>query len=478
MTTIPSEDLIRRFDRNGPRYTSYPTADRFVEAFDAMSQGWWLMERATRSSGRPIAVYVHVPFCESVCYYCACNKIATRDRSHGSRYVTALKREIALYAERMTADNPICQLHLGGGTPTFLSDDEIGSLLDALAGAFGFVDGAELSIEVDPRTVDTARLARLRTAGFNRISFGVQDVEPAVQQAVHRVQSTDRVFELVDSARALGFASINVDLIYGLPMQTAATFARTMQTIVRLRPDRIAVYAYAHLPERFKPQRRIDTATLPAGADKLAMLREAIATLGGAGYDYIGMDHFALPDDSLAVAHRRGSLQRNFMGYTTLPDCDLLGFGVSAIGAIGPTYAQNHRELDHYLMALENGELPIARGIELTPDDLLRRAAIMGLMCGGELNFALLEDRFLVDPRIAFRRELAALDEHQRLGLVTIDRTGVRVTPTGQFFLRPIARVFDRYIRRRADEVEDATLPSGKAAGEKPTPAPAFSRLI
>ena len=449
MADIPAADLIRRFDRNGPRYTSYPTADRFVEAFDANAQAFWLEERARRTPERPLAAYVHIPFCTAICYYCACNKIGTRDLGKGSRYVDTVLTEIDLYAERMRGSNHLCQLHLGGGTPTFLDDQSMDRLLDGLTRRFGFTDGAERSIEVDPRTVDPARLAWLRSRGFDRISFGVQDLDPAVQQAVRRVQSTEQLFRLVEAARRLEFASINVDLIYGLPLQTTASFTDTLTTISQLRPDRIAVYGYAHLPERFKPQRRIDPAQLPDAASKLEMMRRAIGCLGDAGYIHIGMDHFALPDDSLAQALRCGTLHRNFMGYTTLADADLMGLGVSSIGAIGPTYAQNHRDLPAWTAAVQAGELPIARGIELTPQDLLHRAAIMGIMCNGLIDFASIEDAFLINPRQAFRRELAAMAEFSAQGLVSVDDDGVRVTEAGRFFLRPIAMVFDRHLERR-----------------------------
>jgi len=388
-----------------------------------------------------------VPFCQSVCYYCACNKIVTRDRSRGVAYVDDLLREVELYAQRLGRREPVSQMHFGGGTPTFLDNAALQTVIEGLERVFSFTPNAERSIEVDPRTVDVARLRALHDQRFNRLSFGVQDFDETVQQAVHRVQSTEQVFELTGAARDIGFESVNVDLIYGLPKQSEASFRQTLTTLARLRPDRVAVYGYAHLPERFKPQRRIHSADLPSAHDKLAMMRMAIQMLTEQGYVFIGMDHFALPDDALAVAQRRGMLHRNFMGYTTQPDCDMLGLGVSAIGRMGPSYAQNFRTLDEYCDAVRAGRLPIARGCELTRDDMLRRSAIMSIMCSGEVSFAALENSYMVDPKLAFNEEIGRLREFQDLGLVRVDQDGITVTPQGRFFVRPIAMVFDRYLR-------------------------------
>jgi oxygen-independent coproporphyrinogen-3 oxidase len=443
----PRADLIDRFDVAGPRYTSYPTADRFVEAFGPDELDHWLRGRMNLGWRQPLSVYVHVPFCQSVCYYCACNKIVTRDLGRGPGYVDDLLREVDLYAERLGRREPVSQLHFGGGTPTFLDRSTLGRAVDGLERAFTFTAQAERSIEVDPRTVDVARLRELAAQRFNRLSFGVQDFDAEVQQAVHRVQSTQQVFELTRAARDIGFESVNVDLIYGLPRQSPESFRRTLETLTDLRPDRVAVYGYAHLPERFKPQRRIHTETLPSADDKLAMMGLAIELLGERGYVYIGMDHFALPDDALAVAQRRGMLHRNFMGYTTQPDCDMLGLGVSAIGRMGPCYAQNHRSLDAYCEAVRAGRLPIARGCELTRDDMLRRSTIMSIMCGGAVSFEALSTSFLVDPRLALGEELQQLREFEALGLVRVDQAGITVTPQGRFFVRPIAMLFDRYLR-------------------------------
>ena len=443
----PRAELIERFDVAGPRYTSYPTADRFVEAFDASNLDQWLRQRASLGWRQPLSVYVHVPFCASVCYYCACNKIVTKDHARGRPYVDDLLREVELYGERLGRREPVSQLHFGGGTPTFLDGATLQAAIDGLERVFTFPENSERSIEVDPRTVDVARLRELHDQRFNRLSFGVQDFDADVQQAVHRVQSTEQVFELTRAAREIGYESINVDLIYGLPKQTESSFRRTLDTLAALRPDRVAVYGYAHLPQRFKPQRRIHEAELPSAHDKLSMMRTAIQSLTEHGYVYIGMDHFALPDDALAVAQRRGMLHRNFMGYTTQPDCDMIGLGVSAIGRMGPCYAQNARTLDEYADAVRAGRLPIVRGCELSRDDMLRRSAIMSIMCSGEVSFAALENTFLVDPKLAFSDELGRLREFQDLGLVRVDAESITVTPQGRFFVRPIAMVFDRYLR-------------------------------
>ncbi len=431
----------------GPRYTSYPTADRFVEAFGAPEYGQWLDHRAQSPVPTPLSLYVHIPFCQSVCWYCACNKIGTRDRSRGDVYVDDLLRELALYTDRIGTGQPVSQMHWGGGTPTFLMPPALERLMQGIERAVRFTPQAERSIEVDPRSVDSADLHRLRALGFNRLSFGVQDFDPTVQQAVHRVQSTQQVFELTRAAHALAFESVNVDLIHGLPHQTPARFAQTLDTVAELRPDRIAVYGYAHLPQRFKPQRRIHEADLPSAGDKLAMMRSAIERLGAHGYVHIGLDHFALPDDALAIAQRMGVLHRNFMGYTTQPDCDMIGLGVSAIGRIGPSYGQNARMLETWQASVRAGVLPIERGCELSRDDMLRRFVIMSMMCNGTIPFAAVERDYLVSAQQVFRDELERLREFEALGLVRIDADGVTATTLGRFFVRPIAMLFDRALR-------------------------------
>lgn len=441
--------MLQRFDVAGPRYTSYPTADRFVEAFAAEAYGQALAQRGKGVVGRaqPLSLYVHLPFCKSLCYYCACNKIITRHPERGHDYLRYLAREIELQVAGLGKRVAVSQLHLGGGTPTFFDDVGLRELMGLLRTHFQLAPDGEYSIEVDPRTVDHQRLAQLFDMGFNRLSFGVQDFDPAVQKAVHRIQPAAQVFDLVAASRTLGFASINIDLIYGLPRQSVESFDRTLAQVCKLRPDRIALYAYAHLPERFKPQRRINASELPDAQTKLRMLSRSIAALRSAGYVYIGMDHFALPGDALAVARRQGRLHRNFQGYSTQPDCDLVALGVSAIGRIGATYSQNAKTLEEYYDHLDQGRLPVVRGLALSRDDVLRRAVIMALMCQGQVTFESIGMAHLIDFRTYFKAELDALSPLIGQGLMTIDDGAIHVTDTGWFFVRGIAMVFDRYLQ-------------------------------
>ncbi len=440
-------EILQRFDVPGPRYTSYPTADRFVEAFGEGDFMLALEQRRVGGLALPLSLYVHIPFCESLCFYCACNKIVTKHHERAAEYLSYLGREIDLYIAKLGTGQAISQLHLGGGTPTFFSDDELAELMAMLRRNFTLVPGGEYSIEIDPRTVTEQRLAHLADIGFNRLSFGVQDFDLEVQKAVHRVQPAEQVFELVAAARKLGFESVNIDLIYGLPKQTAESFQRTLTQVASLRPDRIALYAYAHLPERFKPQRRIQEADLPPAADKLSMLSNAIAAFLGNGYVYVGMDHFALPDDALAIAKRQGRLHRNFQGYSTQPDCDQISLGVSAIGRVGATYSQNSKTLEEYYDRLDQGQLPIVRGLPLTRDDLVRRAVIMSLMCQGQLLYESINLAYLIDFKKYFEPELLRLEQLAQDGLIEIDDTGIQVTGTGWFFVRGVAMVFDRYLQ-------------------------------
>ncbi|HYN60843.1 MAG TPA: oxygen-independent coproporphyrinogen III oxidase [Rubrivivax sp.] len=449
-TPLLSEALLRRFDTPGPRYTSYPTADRFIEAFAADDVCRALAQRAQGAmagQSAPLSLYVHIPFCESVCYYCACNKVITKQHERATEYLDALQSEIDRVVALLGTGQPVSQLHFGGGSPTFLSDVELGRVMASLRGTFHIDKCTEMSIEVDPRTVTPPRLAFFRQLGFNRISFGVQDFDPQVQLAVHRVQPFDSVRELMDSARQLGFDSINADLIYGLPRQTPQSFARTVEQIGELRPDRIALYAYAHLPQRFKPQRRIIADELPNAAQRLGMLGGAIGGFLGRGYQYIGMDHFALPDDALAVAKRQGRLHRNFQGYSTQPDCDLIGLGVSSIGKLGTSYYQNAKTLPEYYDALRQGQLPVQRGIALNRDDVLRRAVIMALMCQGRVEFESIELAHLIDMHEYFANELEQLRPMAEAGLVEIEPGAVQVTDTGWYVVRAVAMVFDRALQ-------------------------------
>ncbi len=444
-----SEQQLRQLDVPGPRYTSYPTADRFAETFGPVQYREALRQRRqaeTAGHALPLSLYVHVPFCESVCYYCACNKIITKHHSRGAEYLDLLAHEVALHVAELGPGRAVSQLHLGGGSPTFLSDTELQQLMAMLRAAFALTDNAEVSIEVDPRTASGERLHNLRLMGFNRISFGVQDFDPQVQVAVHRVQPYAQVQELVVQARELQFESINADLIYGLPQQTPESFRRTIAQICELRPSRIALYAYAHLPQRFKPQRRIDSAALPSAEARVHMLGDALARFVAQGYVYIGMDHFALPSDALARAKHEGRLHRNFQGYSTQPDCDLVGLGVSSIGRIGATYSQNAKTLDEYRDALARHEFPVVRGLALTSDDLLRRDVIMALMCQGRVQFDNIEQAHGVDFRATFATELARLAQLQEMGLVLLSARELQLTDTGWYFVRAVAMLFDKHL--------------------------------
>jgi oxygen-independent coproporphyrinogen-3 oxidase len=447
---VLSEALLKRFDAPGPRYTSYPTADRLSETFGPADCQRALSQRgrgASAGSAAPLSVYVHIPFCESVCYYCACNKVITKHHERAGEYLDALETEIGLVRSALGTTQPVSQLHFGGGSPTFLSDVELVRLMKSLRTAFHVEADAEISIEVDPRTVTPLRLAHLRNLGFNRISFGVQDFDPQVQLAVHRVQPLDSVRDLIESARSLRYESINADLIYGLPRQTPDSFARTIGQIGELLPDRIALYAYAHLPQRFKPQRRIVAEDLPNGSERVAMLGDAIAGFLSRGYTYVGMDHFALAGDALAVAKREGRLHRNFQGYGTQPDCDLVALGVSAIGRIGASYHQNAKTLPEYYDSLRQGLLPVARGIALTADDLIRREVIMAIMCRGRVDFDTVDHGHSIRMREYFASELDQLTPLVDAGLVEMEPDALQVTASGWYVVRAIAMVFDRYLQ-------------------------------
>jgi oxygen-independent coproporphyrinogen-3 oxidase len=438
---------LQKYDISGPRYTSYPTADRFVEAFTDVAYEQTLAQRAVGGMALPLSIYVHIPFCESLCFYCACNKIITKHHERSAEYLRYLSKEIDLYVKHLGSGQSITQLHLGGGSPTFFSDDELSELMNMVRKNFDLAPNGEYSIEIDPRTVDENRLKHIAELGFNRLSFGVQDFDPEVQKAVHRIQPAEQVFSLVEAARTLKFDSVNVDLIYGLPKQTSESFRETLAQVVKLKPERIALYAYAHLPERFKPQRRIDSYELPSGADKIAMLSDALSTFINTGYVYVGMDHFALPTDALAIAKRQGRLHRNFQGYSTQPDCDLIGLGVSSIGRIGATYSQNAKSLEEYYDFLNQERFPVVRGLALSRDDLVRRAVIMALMCQGELQYESIELAYLIDFKVYFAKEIEALKELENAGMVVLDNNGIQVTDFGWFFVRAVAMHFDRYLQ-------------------------------
>ncbi len=439
--------LLMKYGGRGPRYTSYPTADRFVEAFDEEAYRHWLGHRRLGGNGRPLGLYVHVPFCDTLCFYCACNKIAARDRAKAVRYVDHLAREIDLVAAALEGPRKVSRMHWGGGTPTFMPEAECERLVAKLRDAFDFDPAGEYAIEIDPRKAGPARIAHLASLGFNRMSIGVQDFDPAVQRAVNRIQGVAETLAVVEAGRLHGFRSINMDLILGLPKQTLAGFGKTLDIVVDARPDRIALYSYAHLPAAFPPQRRIIEAELPGSATKLELMRHAVERLAEAGYVHIGMDHFALPGDELAVAQRQGRLVRDFQGYSAGGDCDLVGLGVSAIGKMGPTYSQNVKELDAYYGALDAGHLPVLRGIQLERDDLARRAVIQALACQFTLAKEAIELAWLIDFDEYFAAELTDLAALEADGLVELEPGWIHVTEKGRPLVRAVCMVFDRYLR-------------------------------
>ncbi len=440
-------ELIARYDGSGPRYTSYPTADRFTEGPIATHYVTALHQRENARPGAALSLYVHLPFCDTVCYYCACNKIATKDRGRADVYLDYLEREIALVRSEFSVAPDVTQLHLGGGTPTFLTNAQLSRLLQMLKEAFAFTLDAECSIEIDPRRLNDGALELLADHGFNRLSIGVQDLDPAVQKAVNRLQPAALTQAVLEKGRALGYRSINLDLIYGLPKQSVSTMQATLSTVLSWRPERIALYSYAHLPERFMPQRRIANADMPSATEKLAMLKLAVTTLLAAGYIYIGMDHFALPEDDLAIALEQGTLQRNFQGYSTQADCDLIALGVSAISRIGDTYAQNHRELLDYYNALDQQQLPLAKGLVMTRDDEIRRAAIHDLLCQSTLDIPSFERAWEIDFAAYFAPDLEQMQTLEHDGLVELNEDSIDITARGRFLARIIAMRFDRHLR-------------------------------
>ncbi len=445
-------DLIRRYDTAGPRYTSYPTALQFHERFGEAQYRSFARASNEAPTPRPLSLYFHIPFCATVCYYCACNKIVTKNRGRAAAYLERLMHEIALQARLFDRDRRVDQLHWGGGTPTFLDHGQMRGLMRGTAEHFDLRtdDGAEYSIEIDPRSVSEASVALLREIGFNRMSLGVQDFDPQVQRAVNRIQSEEQTLSIMEAARRHGFRSINVDLIYGLPRQTVESFARTLDKVIAAAPDRLSVFNYAHLPQRFKVQRQIKTAELPPPAEKLALLQHTIERLTAAGYVYIGMDHFAKPDDELAVAQREGTLWRNFQGYATHGGCDLIGFGVTAIGTVGDSYAQNVHDLEEYYRRVDAGRLAVARGVALERDDQLRRELIMQLICHGRLEIERFEERWQIEFTEYFAPECARLEPMLIDGLIALAHGVLRVRSPGRLLIRNVCMVFDRYLQPRA----------------------------
>ncbi|MEI7867658.1 MAG: oxygen-independent coproporphyrinogen III oxidase [Candidatus Methylumidiphilus sp.] len=453
-TLVFDRELIRRYDRQGPRYTSYPTAVQFHDGFGVKQ--YLEQARCTNEAAKPapLSLYFHIPFCATVCFYCACNKVVTKNQAHTLRYLDCLSLEIERQGKLFDKSRKVEQLHWGGGTPTFLNQAQMQRLMDETRKNFYLSDDdeGEYSIEIDPRTVDVARIGFLRALGFNRLSMGVQDFDPTVQKAVNRVQSEDQTLAIIHAARETGFHSVSLDLIYGLPFQSVDSFDQTLTRVAEASPDRISVFNYAHLPHLFKTQRQIDETALPAPEEKLRIFRRAIERLTDAGYVYIGMDHFAKPLDELAVAQREGKLSRNFQGYATHGDCDIVGMGVSAIGRIGRSYSQNERDLEQYQVRIESGGLAVFRGVGLTGDDVLRRDVINQLICHFELNAVDFETRYAVDFWGYFAAEWEQLTVMQEDGLLKMDSQGLQVLPAGRLLIRNICMVFDHYLNNQAND--------------------------
>jgi oxygen-independent coproporphyrinogen III oxidase len=447
--TLFRPDLLARYSANGPRYTSYPTALQFRDDFDHAD---YLRAAADPgASATDLSLYFHIPFCDTVCFYCGCNKIATKNRARARPYLERLKRELALQAACFDTARPVSQLHWGGGTPTFLSHDEMSELMAATRQHFSLTPDSqgEFSIEVDPREASAETIAHLRKLGFNRLSL---DFDPMVQQAINRVQPLEMTASVMQAARAVGFHSIGVDLIYGLPHQTVDSFSRTLDTMLALTPDRLSVFGYAHMPQIFKMQRQMDAEALPSPAVRLAILKLVVERLTGAGYVYIGMDHFALPTDELAIAQAQRSLHRNFQGYSTRAECDLIGFGASSIGKVGDVYAQNAKDLAEYDAAIDAGRLALTRGVRLTADDRLRRDIITQLMCNLELRFDDFEAAYGIRFTETFAPQLERLRGFAEDGLVLLSGGKLEVLTAGRMLVRNIAMVFDRYLGQQTLE--------------------------
>lgn len=445
-------DLINRYDKSGPRYTSYPTALELHEGFGDAEYRQHIYK--SNAAGGPLSLYFHIPFCDTVCFFCGCNKIITKNRAHSTPYLDNLCKEIAMQGALFDKSRKVNQLHWGGGTPTFLSYEQMKRLMDTTRGHFNLHDddSGEYSIEVDPRETNDKTIAQLRELGFNRISLGLQDFDPAVQKAVNRLQSKEQTFGVLVAARKEGFRSTNIDLIYGLPLQTEQTFARTLDQILDYAPDRFSIFNYAHMPSRFKTQRQINEVDLPTPAVKLEILQMIGHKLTQAGYVFIGMDHFARPDDELAVAQRQGKLYRNFQGYSTHSDCDLVGMGMTSIGRVGDAYMQNFKELDQYDQAISAGRLPVFRGVDLDQDDKLRRAVITQLICHFDLTFSRIEQAFEIVFADYFVAELENLAVMQQDGLLTLSEQGIQVLPAGRLLIRNICMVFDKYLAQKQQQ--------------------------
>ena len=442
-------ELINRYDKAGPRYTSYPTA---LELHDGFTEAHYRQEIIKSNAlGGPLSLYFHIPFCDTVCFYCACNKIVTKNRQHTEPYLANLLKEIALQGQLFAANREVRQLHWGGGTPTFLNAQQMQQLMATTRQYFSLKDDdtGEYSIEIDPRETNSETIKHLRSLGFNRISLGVQDFDPAVQKAVNRIQTEAQTFSVLDDARAAGFRSTNIDLIYGLPLQTVESFSKTLDKVLQVSPDRFSIFNYAHMPTRFKTQRQINDADMPTAKVKLDILQRVGQQLAEAGYVYIGMDHFAKPDDELAIAQREGKLYRNFQGYSTHSDCDLIGFGVTSIGRVGDVYSQNVKDLESYEQLLSQDKLPVFKGIELDADDKLRAEVITQLICNFKLAFTQIEQQYSIRFDEYFSEELEMLLPMQVDGLINLSATGIEVLSAGRLLIRNICMIFDKYLAQK-----------------------------
>jgi len=442
-------DLIKKYDRSGPRYTSYPTAVQFHDGFGEAD--YKAAAERGNAAKRPLSLYFHLPFCDTVCFYCACNKVVTKDRGKAQPYLDLLYKELAMQAALFDDDRRVEQLHWGGGTPTFISHDQMRELMAQTRRYFTLADDdvGEYSIEIDPREATAETIAMLREIGFNRISMGVQDFDARVQKAVNRIQSEQETMTVLAAARANGFRSVSIDLIYGLPHQSVESFGRSLDRVLEVGPDRLSIFNYAHLPKLFMPQRRIEEEDLPSPQEKLDILQSTIEKLTDAGYVYIGMDHFARPEDELAVAQRDHTLYRNFQGYSTHAECDLIGFGITSISMVDNTYAQNVKTLDEYERVIGEGRLSLFRGVALNRDDEIRRDVITRLICHFELAFSEVAAQWDIDFADYFAEELAGLADMQSDGLLEMDSEGIRVLPAGRLLIRNICMSFDAYLKQK-----------------------------
>jgi oxygen-independent coproporphyrinogen-3 oxidase len=444
---IFNPELIRKYDKSGPRYTSYPTAVQFTEEFGI--DDYKAQIAKSNQSSSPLSLYFHIPFCDTVCFYCGCSKVATKDRGKAQPYLDHVYKEMAMQSELFENSRVVKQLHWGGGTPTFINHEQMTELMDRTRQYFTLLDddSGEYSIEIDPREATAETISVLRSIGFNRMSLGVQDFNPDVQKAVNRIQSEAETKEVIQAARDCGFHSISLDLIYGLPHQSVKTFDETLDKILSLSPDRLSVFNYAHLPEMFKPQRRINEADLPSADEKLSILQHSIEKLTAEGYEYIGMDHFAKPDDELALAQKNKTLYRNFQGYSTHADCDLAAFGITSIGKVADCYSQNLKTIDEYYQRIDGDQLPVFRGVVLDDDDILRREVINQLICHFELDKQAVSNEFNIKFDEYFSTELSELQAMAEDGLVELGNT-IKVTPSGKLLIRNICMVFDKYMRQ------------------------------